>query len=477
MRTDLAIVGAGPAGMAAAHVAAGHGLAVTVLDEQARPGGQILRQPPATFRVDRWLTDRIYQPQQSLLRQSAELQGVRWLHATTVLGADTLPEGVRLFLDGPGGVSELAADRLLLATGCHDMPVSFPGSTLPGVMATGGIQAFIKSQQVVPGERFVFTGSHPLQLIVADQVLEAGGEIAAVLFSQPRSVFGHLLRHSPALLRYPGKMLYFSRACARLLRRGVPIRFGRVVRRAIGEDLLQGVEIAGSGSLRDLGRIDCDRLGIGFSFLASSQLADQLGARCHWSDTAGGWLAAADEWMRSSVAGVYVAGEITGVGGADVSQREGELAGLAIAMDAGVLAPGVAAERARPARRALRPLYRFARLLSSLSHPGQGLLRALMTPESTLCKCEEVSAGEVLAVLEDNPFTADLNALKLQSRCGMGLCQGRYCQYQLRSLLAAHRDGLPADARAFQSRFPVKPVSIGALATVPDPGDEKQGTK
>ncbi|MBN7795594.1 NAD(P)/FAD-dependent oxidoreductase [Parahaliea mediterranea] len=471
-RTDLAIVGAGPAGMAAARVATAHGLAVTVIDEQPRAGGQILRQPPASFRVDRWLADRIYRPQQSLLQQCAGLDGVRWQHATTVLGSELTGDGITLSLNTPGGVDELRAERLLLATGCHDMPVTFPGSTLPGVMATGGIQAFVKSQQIVPGERFVFSGSHPLQLIVADQILQAGGEVAAVLFSQPRSLFWRLLRQSPVLLRYPAKLLYFTRACARLMRRGVAIQFGRVASSAHGEGRLQRVEIADSGTLEARDTIACDRLGIGFGFLSNSQLASQAGLECHWSDSAGGWLARTDEWMRGSLPGVYVAGELTGIGGADVSQREGEIAGLAAAMDAGVLAPGVAAERARPARRALRPLYRFADVLSAMSHPGAALLRALMTRESTLCKCEEVTVGTVRALLDENPFTADLNALKLQSRCGMGMCQGRYCQYQLRTLLHSQRPDLATGDDGFQARFPVKPVSIGALATTPTPEEQ-----
>lgn len=466
MPTDLAIVGAGPAGMAAARVAAGLGLRVVVIDEQPRAGGQILRQPPETFRVERWLAERIYRPQQTLLQQSGEAPNIRWQHATVVLGAQAFPKGFRLYLHDPDGISELEAGRLLIATGCHDLPVTFPGSTLPGVMATGGIQAFVKSQQIVPGERFVFSGSHPLQLIVADQVLRAGGDVAAVLFSQPLSLFGKLLRDSPSLLRYPGKLLYFTRACARLLRRGVPIRFGRVVSRARGEGQLQQAEVADSDGLCNTGTIDCDRLGIGFGFLASSQLANQLGARCHWSYTRGGWLAEADQWMRSSVPGVYVAGEITGIGGADVSQREGEIAGLGIAMDADFLTAGVAAEKARPARRALRGLYRFAGSLSELADPGLPLLRALMTSESTLCKCEEVTTGEILSALEENPFTSDPNALKLLSRCGMGLCQGRYCQHQLRVLLSARPGTEQFGCGGFQSRFPAKPVSIGELATL-----------
>ena len=464
MHAELAIVGAGPAGMAAAQLASRHGLKVAVIDEQHRRGGQILRQPPATFRVEHWLTDRIYRPQQTLLQHSADNHSVRWLHATTVLGTDIVDDGITLLLDGPGGVSELTADRVLLATGCHDMSVSFPGSVLPGVMATGGNQAFIKSQQIVPGERFVFSGSHPLQLIVADQVLQAGGEVAAVLFSQPLSVFLKLLRHSPAMLRYPAKMLYFARACARLLRHGVPIRFGKVTKRAVGEQVLQSVEIADSDTLQHSQNLDCDRLGIGFGFLANSQLANQLGARCRWCDMSGGWLAQADEWMRSSVPGVYVAGEITGIGGADVSQREGEVAALGVMMDAGILTREAADKQARGARRALRPLYRFAEMLSALSHPGLPLLQSLMAADSLLCKCEEVTTGEVNVILDENTFTADLNALKLLSRCGMGMCQGRYCQYQLRTLLASRRSE-PSAEEGFKTQFPVKPVAIGALAS------------
>lgn len=466
MRTDVAIIGAGPAGMAAAETVARSGLDVVVIDEQARAGGQILRQPPASFRVGNWLTDQIYRPQQALLQRCASAQQVRWLHSTTVLGID-LFDTPTLCLDGPDGTRQLVAERVLIATGCHDMPVSFPGSTLPGVMATGGIQAFVKSQQIVPGDRFVFSGSHPLQLIVADQVARAGGEVAAVLFAQPASVVLQALRRSGPMLRQPAKLQYLLGALYRLWRRGVPVRFGQTVARAHGTERLETIDIVDSGTLQARQTIDCDRLGIGFSFLASSQLAGQAGLELYWSASEGGWLARADEWMRSSQPGIYIAGEVTGVAGADVSQREGELAGLGIAMDSGSMTAAEADIRARPLRRELGSLYRFAKVLSTLSFPGEELLGALMTSDSILCKCEEVTVGEARAVLEEPQLSGDLSAHKLLSRCGMGLCQGRYCQYQLRLLYGQHQGA--THAGGFQARFPVKPVSIGSLASLRDP--------
>lgn len=472
MRTDLAIVGAGPAGMAAACAAVAHGLKVVVVDEQARPGGQILRQPPAGFQVPGWLSQRIYRPQQRPLKRAEATAGIHWRPQTTVLGIDRTGRTPVLCLHGPEGLSELIAERVLIATGCYDMPVSFPGSTLPGVMAIGGIQGFVKSQQIVPGERFVFAGSHPLQLIVADQVQRAGGQLVAVLFSQPLGTIRQLLRQPGPLLRHPGKMRYLAAAWARLLSRGVPVRFGHTVRRAGGEHALQSVEVVPVDRLREgnAEALDCDRLGIGFGFLSSHQLAGQAGIACHWSDTAGGWLATHDDWMRSSVPGLFVAGETTGIGGADVSQREGEIAGLGIAMDAGRLSPQDAGRLARPARRALRGLRGFARQLSELSHPGQALLLGLMQDDAPLCKCEEVSVGEVRQVLDANPFTDDLSTTKLLSRCGMGMCQGRYCHYQLRALLSARSGRPPEDCGSFTPRFPVKPVAIADLVANNDSG-------
>lgn len=473
LKTELAIVGAGPAGMSAAETAIDCGMDVTIVDEQRAPGGQIYRQPPHEFRVSNWLSHRMYRNGKALLSRLSENPGLSWLLQSTVSGVmdrDSARGDGRflLLINGREGVRQLAADAVLIAPGCYDMPAIFPGWNLPGVMAAGAIQAFLKSQQFIPGDRMLFAGSHPLQLIIADQVVKAGGEVAGIIFSQSPGCLSTLLRAPAVMLQNLDKFAWAAAALQRLLRAGVPLMFSRTVLQANGHEFLQSVTTAPVGRNGEIRRdvsmdIECDRLGVCFSFLASSELVRQAGADCNWDTARGGWIATHDEWMCSSLPGIYVAGEITGVAGADVAVQEGRLAAIGCAAELGKISMHQASEMSRSPRRKLQRLNRFARLLSELSWPGSGLLDQLVSESANLCKCEEVTVGAFLQMLRQNPHISTASAAKLLSRAGMGLCQGRYCQHSVIRLMTRHL-GIPeGEIGGFSARFPAKPVELRTL--------------
>jgi len=473
MQTELAIIGAGPAGLAAAEIVVAYGIQVCIIDEQAQAGGQIYRQPPKEFKVERWLSSSVYKKVRRLVAKVSSVEGIQWLRQTTVLGIsgpEITPssDGYELILNNQRGSFTLRAKYVLIASGCYDMPVSFPGWNLPGVMATGGIQAFVKSQQLIPGERFLFVGTHPLQLVVADQITQAGGKVVGVVFAQPLGSILRLLKSPSLFWRHGRKLLYMFATILRLRLKGVPIHFSQTLVGATGDGHLEITTVApinsnGKVVQDDARNIPCDRLGICFSFLASSELARQAGADICWSSSGGGWVVQHDEWMSSSVPGIFVAGEITKVAGADVAQYEGRLAGLGIARAIGRLEHKQASHLAQPIRRQLDSLNQFADALKNLSYPGKRLLTQLMTDSATLCKCEEVSVGAFKDCLKQNPHIANANSAKLLSRAGMGLCQGRYCHFQVSQLLATELGIDEQDGGAFTARFPAKPVRIGAL--------------
>ena len=473
MRTELAVVGAGPAGMAAAAAAAHFGIDVTVIDEQPRAGGQFLRQPPAGFRIDDWLPGRTYRDGKALLERASARPGIDWLFRTGVSGvlAAEAQDGAPAFmlmLDGAGGVRTLAADRVVLASGCYDMPVIFAGWNLPGVMAAGGIQAFVKSQQLVAGQRFVLAGSHPLQLIVADQLVQAGADVAGVHFAQRASRALALLRAPGVVFGNAGKFADAALAWRRLRAAGVPVRFGETVIAAIGGEAVNAVRIApvdASGALRrdETREIACDRLGVCFGFLASSELARQLGAACAWDAPRGGWIVEHDRWMQTTVPGLFAAGEITGVAGAGVAAGKGFLAALGSALAAGRITAAVADRAAKPIRRRLLRLDRFAAVLAAQAWPGTRLLEQMQHDDANLCKCEEVTVGVFVNLMHEHAHVATASAAKLLSRAGMGYCQGRYCQASVIRILAAQRGVPEAQLGGFTSRFPAKPVLIGDL--------------
>ena len=328
-RYDVVIVGAGPAGMSAGLLLSKSGLKVAVIDEQNRKGGQVLRQPPATFYVKNWLAGRIYKPLKDLLAK-VEAGGdnrIEWITGATVWGLFRDHEdivrgnGFRLGILRQGRACMVYADRVLLACGCYEAPAAIPGWTLPGVMGTGAIQTLLKSQQVLAGEKIVLSGSHPLQLIVAEQLVDAGAHVEAICFSQSWSRALSVFRNPSVLLGNLHKFMDINRIFVKLLLKGVMIRFSTAVTEAVGEDRITAVKVD-DGSL-----IDCDCLGLCYGFLPSSELARQAGARARWLSS-GGWGIVVDEWFRSTEPGLFVAGELTGIKGAESACVEGELAAI-----------------------------------------------------------------------------------------------------------------------------------------------------
>ena len=378
-KARILIVGAGPGGLAAAIAAAGAGASVTLVDALPEPGGQIWR--------GRWSTAS-WGPAGTLFRA---------LRASAVdlrLGRRvvTAPTSGRLGLIGPDGVECVAYDRLILATGARERFLPFPGWTLPGVLGAGGLQALVKGGLEVRGKRVVVAGSGPLLLAVAAFLRAKGAEVLAVA---EQAGLRPLLGLAPGLLRRP-----------RLLAQALPwitlpLHTGAWVTRAEGTDRLQRVHLRTGCGIRVL---EADLLACGFGLVANLDLAQLLGCELR----AG--LVAVDPLQRSSIPGVFAAGETTGIGGVDKALAEGRIAGLA------------AAGRPAEARRLLPAAGRTRAWGSALEdafalNPALG---DLAQPDTILCRCEEVTVAALRG------FSRGRDA-RLQARCGMGRCQGRTC--------------------------------------------------
>lgn len=449
---DLIVIGGGPAGQAACLALKGRLAKVAVIDEQLRPGGQILRQPPAAFSVSNWLAGRDYRRLQAQLRAFQSMADIDWLGGRSVLGVRRDGAVWSVLASDGRKAAVFRARRVLVATGCYDMTAPLPGWTLPGVMSAGAVQAFVKSQRLVPGRRIAMAGTHPLQLLVAEQIIEAGGEVAVVAFSQKFSVaLGKVLKRPGAVLENALRLLGVLWGALCLARVGVRIRFDDRPVRVLGEAEVRGLRLARTGE------VACDAAAFCFGFLPQSDLIRAMGLDVV-PGRFGGWSARHDEWMRASQDGVYVAGETVGVKGAEAASAEGALAGVAIALDAARIDAGqAAAEARRPRARRARAL-RFAALLDDIADPGD--FQRLEQPADTIaCRCEDVSFGQIDAALRTAPTA---NAAKLATRCGMGPCQGRNCEHVLLRRLP---DSLEKQD-GFKARFPARPVRIGEI--VPD---------
>lgn len=414
-RFDVAVIGAGPAGIAAAVSAANAGATVALLDDNPGAGGQIWRGGPAAWQKPealRWF--------QCLEQSSVKVfQGARVFHV----------EHQFLTAESRDGVLSVEFKELILATGAREFFLPFPGWTLPNVMGAGGLQALVKSGLPVNGKRVVVAGTGPLLLAVATYLRKAGATVVAVCEQASWSSFAKFglgMSLIPGKLREASKML-FELGDTPLWTSCWPVS-------AEGKERVTAVKLSHKGRVREM---ECDYLACGFHLLPNVEFARLTGCRIQDG------FVEVNEFQKTSVANVYCAGEPTGIGGLERALVEGQIAGLAA---------GHAVDAARKLFRK-RATHQRAVALMKEAFRLRPELRGVAKSETLVCRCEDVSFERLRGF-------DSWRAAKLQSRCGMGPCQGRVCVPAVQFLLGWEPDSL---------RPPVFPVRCSSLAAIAEP--------
>ena len=441
-----AIVGAGPAGIAAAGVLVAHGVAPVVIDEGHRPGGQIFRQPRPGLRLDI----------AALL--GAEADNYRRTHAAfdALCGRiDYRPQTLAWAVDDRtlhtirgGEAATFDFDALILATGATDRVLPVQGWTLPGVFTLGGAQVLLKEHGCLIGRRIVFCGSSPLLYLAAKQYRQMGAEIAAVLDTTPfagKVAATDLMAAPGTLARGLGYMVSLRRA-------GVVMHHGIKLLAFEGVAGVEAVRFADRGGNEIT--LACDAVALGFGLKPETQLAELAGVPLHYDPVFRQWLPRAD--IDGRCGGIYLAGDGATVGGAQAAALTGALAACAALEDHKIAVTGV--DRAR-ARRHVARLRRFQRgLARAFAWPVEAIHR--LDDDVMVCRCEGISAGELRASIRAGFGPTEVNRLKAITRCGMGRCQGRFCALAAAEL-TAHARGVPLEAVGrLRVQPPIKPLPL-----------------
>lgn len=448
------VVGAGPAGLRAAERLVAAGLRPVLVEEGARDGGQIYRrQPPGFTRPP----DALYGSEAAkatALHAAAEAlrPQVEWRPETLVWA---VRESALLVASG-GRAESLPFRALILATGATDRIMPLPGWTLPGVTSLGGAQIALKAQACAIGARPVFLGTGPLLYLVAWQYMKAGVAVQAVLDTSP---FRHRVAALPDLVARPGVLARGIACTAALRRRGVRIATGVAPVGVEGEGRVAALRWRGAAGREQ--RTDCDALGLGYGLRSETQLADLAGCAFGFDEVARQWLPRVDEDGRSSVEGVYLAGDGALVRGADAAELAGRLAAGAALRDLGE--PVEETEMAG-LRRALLPMTCFRRGLER-AFPWPARLAAALPDETIVCRCEAITAG-ALRHAGGALGAPEVNRAKAFVRTGMGRCQGRMCGLAAAEILAAARSEPVEAAGRLRGAAPVKPLPV-AMELVP----------
>lgn len=415
-RFDVLVIGAGPAGIAAAVRAAESGALVGILDDNVTSGGQIWRG-----------AEEEHSPDAATWGNRLRKADVRKLFGMRVFHQ---PEAGVLLAEGSDNLCELRYANLVIATGARERFLPFPGWTLPNVMGAGGLQAMVKSGLPIRGKRVVVSGTGPLLLAVAAYLRKQRAEIPIIC---EQASWSSLARFALGVVGHVGKIaqgLDLKKDLA-----GVPFVANSWPMAAHGGQVLESVTILRSGKTEV---VACDYLACGFHLVPNVELPSLLGCQI-----SGGYVQV-DDFQQTSVKAVFCAGEPTGIGGVELALVEGQIAGLA-AVGEGGQARRLFGER-RKARGFARLLDRTFRLRSEL--------RSLPFAETIVCRCEDVPYSR----LQEH---RSWRAAKLQTRCGMGPCQGRICGPATQFLLQWNPDSV---------RPPVFPARVESLAKVVSAG-------
>lgn len=454
---DLVILGCGPSGMSAAIAGVKAGLQVLVLDEQRAAGGQIYRNIEAISKPVAQLLGPDYQHGSSVAARFAQ-SGAE--HRRGAMVWDVAPDLTVSYL-AEGVSRQVRGRQLILATGAIERASPLPGWTLPGVLNAGAAQIALKSAASIPSGRIVLMGTGPLLLLVACQLLDAGGIIAAVVDTSPASNRWKALRHAAGALSAPSYLKKGLQMMRRLRAAGVP-RFNAATDLSIeGRDKVQAVAFKADGRSH---RIDAETVLLHHGVVPNTQVSRLLRLEHRWSDDQLAWVPEADAWGATSMPGVRIAGDGAGIAGARAAEASGSLAALGAARALNCIDDATQHMLAAPWQAEQRRHLRIRPFLEALFQPPNWL--AGPSDDTIVCRCEEVSAGKIREMARlgcQGP-----NQTKFFSRCGMGPCQGRMCGLTVTQILAAELGRDPAEVGAYHIRAPLKPVPLGSLAALSD---------
>lgn len=454
---DVLVLGGGPAGINAAVTAARHGLKVVLVDMNHGAGGQVFRPLPSQFKS----TTPVQGPdaqgddeREKLRRSTVQV----YLNHTVW----NVTESLRVDAVGPDGPRFWECRALVMASGTTERVVPFPGWDLPGVIGLAAATILLKSQKMLPGQNTLVAGCGPLLTAVAAGILDGGGTVTGVVDAASRMAW---LRTTPDLVSRPDLMWQGVKWLGKIKRSGAPVLSAHAIER---------IEPAGNRLKATIAPVDeqrriketglrqtliADAVVVGNGLVPGTDVSRALRAEHRYVRELGGWIPVTDADCRTTVAGVYAAGDGCGVSGAAAAIHHGELAGLSVALDLGVLNKESYDSAAAPVRTALAKASRFGRAMGRLMALPEKQV-ATIAPETIVCRCEDVTRSDIDSAVEQGAI--EMNQVKAWTRCGMGPCQGRTCG-DVAADLVALKTGSRESAGFFTGRGPLRPVSLEQL--------------
>ena len=451
---ELTVIGAGPAGVAAATAAAKHGAKVLLLDEQRGAGGQIYRCVGHSPLLSERILGHDYLRGNRLLRQLESTQ-LEYVPSASVWNVDA-DRNLSVLIEDRN--VQFTTDKLVICDGAQERPMPIPGWELPGVMTAGAGQILLKSDTLVPKGGVVLAGTGPLLSLLATQYIRAGVAVTGILDTTPTQNLALGFRYVPQSVV---ACEYFFKAWQMrntIRRASVPIYKEAASIEARGNEKIESVKFKSSDGYHE---IPTELLLLHHGVVPQIHTALAADCKLRWSAAQLCWQVDADQWGQTSSEGIFVAGDNRAIGGARVAELQGHISGLKTAHELGYLTTGQLNIATIPYRLSLRRHMAIRPLIDTLFRPSTDHL--LPSDQTIVCRCEEVRAGTIRKIAQQGGQGP--NQIKAFSRCGMGPCQGRQCGSTVAALIADAQGKKISEVGYYRVRPPLKPITLGQVGS------------
>ena len=455
---DIAIIGAGPAGMSAAITASELGASVVILDDKARAGGQIYRNVSESPLDKPESLGEDYLYGRELIERFQNCSAKKIYQATVWHVGDN---GEVLFTQDKATRS-LSARELLICPGAMERPFPIPGWHLPGVMSAGSAQVMLKSDGLVCDDA-VFVGSGPLLYLIVAQYLRLGVRVKALVDTTPRDNYIHSVQQLPGALSKPNMLTKGLQLLNEIRKSGTPVY------RHVTDVRIDSQDSENSDRVSGL-RFTCsgkpELLAVGQVFLHQGvipnlNMSRALNLQHHWCEQQLCWKPTLNQWGQSSIASISVAGDGSGIVGAEGAEHMGRIAALNQAARLGVISDTERDQQAADSLQRLATLNRFRRFIDRLYQPAEEF-RLPEDDSTVVCRCEEQTLGQLKYGFSQG--ARGPNELKGLTRCGMGPCQGRQCGHTITELLAKWRGDSVDQVGYYRMRSPMRLLNLTELS-------------